>query len=1159
MAWFNNMTLKGKLLAGFITVAIIAGAIGGYGIYNIKQIDEADTKLYSQITVPLSEIADISIAFQRIRVNARDVITATTPEKREQFSGRIKDLRETIEKHSASYEKTLFSEEGKQLFAEFKKTRGVYGPLLDRILVLAKEGKTDDALALLQGEAGKASRDEQNVIEKMMEGKVAQAKLTADGNTVMANRASMVMTVLAVVGAILAIGLGLFIARIVLRQLGGDPKQVGEIAALVAVGDLSREIVLPPGDTTSVMAAMKKMVETIRALAADANMLSTAAIAGKLATRADASKHQGDFQKIIVGVNECLDAVIGPLNVAAEYIDRISKGDIPPKITDNYNGDFNEIKLNLNNCIDNINAMVTDANMLVEAAVEGKLASRADASKHQGDFQKIIAGVNDCLDAVIGPLNVAAEYVDRISKGDIPPKITDNYNGDFNEIKLNLNNCIDNVNALVADANMLSKAAVGGMLASRADASKHQGDFQKIVVGVNDCLDAVIGPLNVAAEYVDRISKGDIPPTITDSYNGDFNEIKNNLNNVVKMMNDLLAQTDILIKGAADGELDKRADASLFVGGWNQLVAGINDTVVNIVNPLRVTADYVDKVAKGVIPPSITTEYKGEYNVIKGNLNNMVKMMNDLLAQTDILIKGAAEGELDKRADASLFVGGWNQLVAGINDTVVNIVNPLRVTADYVDKVAKGVIPPSISTEYKGEYNVIKGNLNNMVKMMNDLLAQTDILIKGAADGELDKRADASLFVGGWNQLVAGINDTVTNIVNPLMVTADHVDRVSKGDMPPIITDIYKGQYNQIKNNINVLIEATNNITANAKQVAQGNLMVDLKKRCENDELMESLGNMVDKLKEVITEVQSAADNVSSGSQEMSATAQQMSQGATEQAASAEEVSSSMEQMASNIRQNTDNAMQTEKIAIKSASDAKEGGKAVTETVSAMKQIATKISIIEEIARQTNLLALNAAIEAARAGEHGKGFAVVASEVRKLAERSQSAAGEISQLSTSSVAIAEQAGDMLNKMLPDIQKTAELVQEISASSKEQDTGADQINKAIQQLDQVIQQNAGSAEEMASTTEELSSQAEQLKATIAFFTLDTGKQRRVITAPPHRPMKQQAIGHVAPPKAAAASKASVGSSKKAGKADMGIMLDMGIKGGADQLDEEFERF
>ncbi|HQB39616.1 MAG TPA: methyl-accepting chemotaxis protein, partial [Deltaproteobacteria bacterium] len=255
------------------------------------------------------------------------------------------------------------------------------------------------------------------------------------------------------------------------------------------------------------------------------------------------------------------------------------------------------------------------------------------------------------------------------------------------------------------------------------------------------------------------------------------------------------------------------------------------------------------------------------------------------------------------------------------------------------------------------------------------------------------------------------------------------------------------------------------------------------------DEVGEAAGyfdRFVDKLCHVVSNVMIATDNVASGSQQLSATAQQLSQGASQQAASAEEISSSMEQMTTSIRQNADNATQTEKIAIKSAQDAREGGRAVNETVSAMKEIATRISVIEEIARQTNLLALNAAIEAARAGEHGKGFAVVASEVRKLAERSQSAAGEISELSARSVNIAETAGDMLDKMVPNIQKTAELVQEISAASKEQDSGADQINKAIQQLDSVIQQNASASEEMASTSEELSSQAEQLKETIGFF-------------------------------------------------------------------------
>jgi methyl-accepting chemotaxis protein len=347
-----------------------------------------------------------------------------------------------------------------------------------------------------------------------------------------------------------------------------------------------------------------------------------------------------------------------------------------------------------------------------------------------------------------------------------------------------------------------------------------------------------------------------------------------------------------------------------------------------------------------------------------------------------------------------------------------------------------------------------------------------------------------------------------------------------------------------------------------AATIARGDLTttIDVEQKDEIGQLADALKEMSSKLKEVVAEVQNSSDNVASGSEEMSSSSEELSQGSTEQASNLEQVTSSMEQMASNINQNADNATETEKIARQAAQDAEEGGKQVQDTVKAMKNIAEKISIIEEIARQTNLLALNAAIEAARAGDAGKGFAVVAAEVRKLAERSGLAAKEISELSASSVDVAEKAGRMLEKMVPDIRKTAELVQEISAASKEQTAGAAQINAAIAQLDQVVQQNASSAEEVSSTAQELTSQAQQLQSTMSFFIVN-GNGGRKQSMPLHyqhdkggngRAKKSIMMpGHHQPVQDKAHEKGNGGS-------HAGVHLAL-TKNAGDTADQDFERF
>jgi methyl-accepting chemotaxis protein len=345
------------------------------------------------------------------------------------------------------------------------------------------------------------------------------------------------------------------------------------------------------------------------------------------------------------------------------------------------------------------------------------------------------------------------------------------------------------------------------------------------------------------------------------------------------------------------------------------------------------------------------------------------------------------------------------------------------------------------------------------------------------------------------------------------------------------------------------MVEGLRASAAIAEQIANGDLTVTPKPLSDKDTLGLALEKMVSRLREVIADVIASANNVSAGSQEMSATAEQLSQGATEQASSTEEASASMEEMAATIKQSADNATQTEKIARQSAADAIASGEAVNNAVSAMQTIAQKIMVVQEIARQTDLLALNAAVEAARAGEHGRGFAVVASEVRKLAERSQKAAAEISTLSGDTVSAAQSAGSMLAKLVPDIQRTAELVEEISAGSREQNVGANQINTAIQQLDKVTQQNTSAAEEMSATSEELASQAEQLQTAISYFRIDERLLRNDTPTPAKATARlREAVLTKAPhmqPRKAAAKPASGG-------------FDLDLGENQDDLDSEFTR-
>ncbi|QKK18048.1 methyl-accepting chemotaxis protein [Rhizobium indicum] len=432
-------------------------------------------------------------------------------------------------------------------------------------------------------------------------------------------------------------------------------------------------------------------------------------------------------------------------------------------------------------------------------------------------------------------------------------------------------------------------------------------------------------------------------------------------------------------------------------------------------------------------------------------------------------------------------------------------------------------------------------------KSMTQADDDTDILYSSTKNMLIGIAVGASVIAFAAALWIAlGVNSGLRKIMNV-------ASAVAIGDLNQKVEIRSNDEIKDLVNTINVMTENLRNTAEIANQIANGDLTVSPKPLSDKDALGIALEQMVERLRGVVSDAAAAAENVSAGSQELSSSSEQVSQGATEQAASAEEASASMEEMAANIKQNADNAAQTEKIARQSAKDAEMSGEAVTRAVDAMRTIAQKIGIVQEIARQTDLLALNAAVEAARAGEHGKGFAVVASEVRKLAERSQSAAAEISSMSGDTVKAAQEAGDMLGRLVPDIRKTAELVSEISAACREQDIGASQINEAIQQLDKVTQQNAGASEQMSATSEELATQAEELQTSIAFFKVDTAsnRQHRVPAAKVTVRSLASAAGRKPMSKKPAAN--SVAGQQARAK---GFALDLSM-GGPDSGDAEFK--
>nr|WP_269747820.1 methyl-accepting chemotaxis protein [Sphingomonas sp. TDK1] len=559
--------------------------------------------------------------------------------------------------------------------------------------------------------------------------------------------------------------------------------------------------------------------------------------------------------------------------------------------------------------------------------------------------------------------------------------------------------------------------------------------------------------------------------------NDTIETLRSNLKGLITEMKHMSTEHD-------RGDIDVFVPADKFRGDFATMARGVNAMVASHIAVKKKAMACIKEFGEGNFDapmeqlPGKKAFINDTVETLRSNLKGLISEMKHMSAEHD-------KGDIDVFVPANKFRGDFAIMAQGVNDMVASHIAVKKKAMACIKEFGLGNFDAPLE-QFPGKKAFINDTVETLRLNLREITEEIQQLIAASTSGQLGERGNHKRFVGDFAALITGINGMLDAILLPIAEGNRVLSLVSAGDLRERVELACEGDHRRMKDAVNLLVDNLRLSADLANRIADGDLTVEHKPLSDRDTLGMALVRMVDRLRAVIADTRTSAEQVASGSQELSASSEQLSQGATEQAAATEEVSASMEQMAANIRQNTENAVQTEKMARQSAQAAETSGEAVERAVGAMRTIAEKIGIVQEIARQTDLLALNAAVEAARAGEHGRGFAVVASEVRKLAERSQGAAAEISSVSSETVKSAVEAGEMLRKLVPDIRRTAELVAEISAACREQDIGAVQINKAIQQLDQVTQQNAGASEEISTTSEELAAQAEELQASIAYF-------------------------------------------------------------------------